>query len=139
MFIALVYVDLMLMLCEIFWCWWLLSDLKNIEFWVAFWIVDFVFICEINRYLLLQFLDLHNTTNFEDINHVIAGCSHMFTRYYLPLRHNEVAKTVLKSHLKKVLSIKRDKVFIWTKIYLWKGPPRILLEYVGKNSHESPS
>ena len=41
------------------------------------------------------------TTNVEDISHVIAGCSHMSARYYLPLRHSEVAKTLLNSHLKK--------------------------------------
>ena len=41
------------------------------------------------------------TTNVEDISHIIAGCSHMSTRYYLPLRHDEVAKTVLNTHIKK--------------------------------------
>ena len=29
------------------------------------------------------------TTNVEDINYIIAGCSHMSARYYLPLRHDE--------------------------------------------------
>ena len=41
------------------------------------------------------------TINVENISHIIAGCSHMSTRYYLPLRHNEVAKTVMNCHLKK--------------------------------------
>ena len=39
--------------------------------------------------------------NVKDISHIAAGCSQMSGRYYLPLRHNEVAKTVLNSHLKK--------------------------------------
>ena len=35
--------------------------------------------------------------NAEDISHIVAECSQMPTRYYLPLRHDEVAKTVLNS------------------------------------------
>ena len=31
-------------------------------------------------------------TNVEDISLIIAGRSHMSARYYLPLRHDEVAK-----------------------------------------------
>ena len=38
--------------------------------------------------------------NVEDISHIVAGCSEMSARYYLPLRHEEVAETVLNSHLK---------------------------------------
>ena len=49
------------------------------------------------------------TTNVEDINHMIAGCSHMSAKYYLPLRHNEVAKTVFSSHLKKFYPSKEIK------------------------------
>ena len=30
--------------------------------------------------------------NAEDISHIVAGCSQMSARYYLPLRHDEVAK-----------------------------------------------
>ena len=41
------------------------------------------------------------TTNVEDVSHIIAGCSNMSARYYLPLRQDEVAKTVINSHLKK--------------------------------------
>ena len=41
------------------------------------------------------------TTNVEDISHVIASCSHMSARYYLPLRHDEVSKTLLNAHLEK--------------------------------------
>ena len=39
------------------------------------------------------------TTNLEDISHIISDCPHMSARYYLPPRHDEVAKTVLKPHL----------------------------------------
>ena len=49
------------------------------------------------------------TTNVEDINHIIAGCSHMLSRYCLPLKHDEVAKTVLNSHLKKFYPSKKIK------------------------------
>ena len=38
--------------------------------------------------------------NVEDISHYAAGCSQISARYYLPLRHDEVVKTVLNSHLK---------------------------------------
>ena len=46
------------------------------------------------------------TINVENISHIIACCSHMSTRYYLPLRHNEVAKTVMNCHLKKFYPFK---------------------------------
>ena len=49
------------------------------------------------------------TTNVEDINHIIAGCSHMTPRYHLPLRHDEIAKTVLNSHLIKFFPLKEIK------------------------------
>ena len=39
--------------------------------------------------------------NVEGISHIIAGCSHMSARYYLPLRHDKVAMTILNSHLEK--------------------------------------
>ena len=32
---------------------------------------------------------------------IIGDCSHIYARYYFPLRHNEVAKTLLNSHFKK--------------------------------------
>ena len=50
------------------------------------------------------------TTNVEDISHIIAGCFHMSARYYLPLRHDEVGKTVLNSHLKKFYPSKEIKI-----------------------------
>ena len=62
------------------------------------------------------------TTNVEDINHTIAGCSHMSARYYLPLRHDEVTKLVLKSHLKK---------FYWSNKIKFSSEP----EYVYEKDH----
>ena len=38
--------------------------------------------------------------NMEDISHFVVGCSQISARYYLPLRHDEIAKTVSNSHLK---------------------------------------
>ena len=49
------------------------------------------------------------TTNVEDINHIIGGCSDMSARYYFSLRHDEVAKRVLNSHLKKFYPSKEIK------------------------------
>ena len=40
-------------------------------------------------------------SNIEDITHVISSCPMMSSRYYLPMRHDPVAKAVFKSHLKK--------------------------------------
>ena len=39
----------------------------------------------------------------------MAGCSNMSARYYLPLRHYEVAKTVFNSHLRKFYQSKEIK------------------------------
>ena len=39
----------------------------------------------------------------------MAGCSNMSARYYLPLRHYEVAKTVFNSHLRKFYPSKEIK------------------------------
>ena len=35
-------------------------------------------------------------TNLEDVIHIISGCPFMFARYYLPMRHDMVAKTLYK-------------------------------------------
>ena len=56
--------------------------------------------------------------NVEDISHIVAGCYQMSARYYLPLRHDEVAKTVLNSHLKnfcldKQITPSSDPEFIY--------------------------
>ena len=39
----------------------------------------------------------------------MAGCSNMSARYYLPLRHYEVAKTDFNSHLRKFYPSKEIK------------------------------
>ena len=39
-------------------------------------------------------------SSVEDIGHILAGCPQMSSRFYLPLRHDEVAKTFLYSHKK---------------------------------------
>ena len=38
----------------------------------------------------------------EDVNHIISSCPEMSVRYYLPVRHNIVAKTVLKALILKI-------------------------------------
>ena len=40
-------------------------------------------------------------SSVEDIGHNLAGCPQMLSRFYLPLRHDKVAKTFLYSHIKK--------------------------------------
>ena len=40
-------------------------------------------------------------SNVEDITHIISSCPMMSSRYYLPMRHDPVAKAVFMSHLKK--------------------------------------
>ena len=39
--------------------------------------------------------------NTEDVNHIISGCPQMSVRYYLPLRYDLVAKSLLKSLILK--------------------------------------
>ena len=34
-------------------------------------------------------------SSVEDIDHILAGCPRVSSRFYLPLRHDEVAKTFL--------------------------------------------
>ena len=59
-----------------------------------------------------RILDTGNTSNHnnkcrlgmssvEDIGHILAGCPQMSSRFYLSLRHDEVAKTLLYSYIKK--------------------------------------
>ena len=38
----------------------------------------------------------------EDVNHIISSCPEMSVRYYLPIRHDDVAKTVLKVLILKI-------------------------------------
>ena len=40
-------------------------------------------------------------SNIEDVTHIISSCPMMLSRYYLPMRHNAVAKAVFMSHVKK--------------------------------------
>ena len=40
-------------------------------------------------------------TNFEDVIHIISCCPFMSARYYLPMRHDMVAKTLYKEMIKK--------------------------------------
>ena len=56
--------------------------------------------------------------NVEDISHILVGCSQMSATYYLPLRHDEVAKTVLSYHQKKFcpdkqITLSSDPEFIY--------------------------
>ena len=39
--------------------------------------------------------------NIEDITHMISACPMMSSRYYLPLRHDPVAKAIYLEHTKK--------------------------------------
>ena len=81
------------------------------------------------------------TTNIEDISHVIAGCFQMSARYYLPLRHDKVAKTLLYSHLKKsdpskniALSSKPEYIYIYIYMYIYIYKLTwILVECISKN------
>ena len=40
-------------------------------------------------------------TNVEDVMHIISCCPFMSARYYLPVRHDMVAKTLYKEIIKK--------------------------------------
>ena len=79
--------------------------------------------------------------NVEDISHIVAGCSQMSARYYLPLRHDEVAKTVLNSHLKnfsdKQITLSSDPEFIYkehAREYWWN----ISIKTATKIPHNKP-
>ena len=61
-------------------------------------------------------------SSVEDIGHILAGCPQMSSRFYLPLRHDEVAKTFLYSHIKKynpnkkiTLSNESEYIYIYRK------------------------
>ena len=41
-------------------------------------------------------------TNKEDVGHKISECPNMFSRYYLPLRHDAVAKYLFQAHIAKI-------------------------------------
>ena len=44
----------------------------------------------------------HAVNSTEDINHIISSCPEMSVMYYLPIRHDVVAKTVLKAIILKI-------------------------------------
>ena len=59
-------------------------------------------------------------SSVEDIEHILAGCPQMSSRYYLPLRHDEVAKTFLYSHIKKYspdkkITLSNESEYIYTE------------------------
>ena len=63
----------------------------------------------------------------------------MSTRYYLPLNHEEVAKTVLKSHLKtfypsKEIKFPSEPEYIYEKEYWWN----VLVKTATKVPHNKP-
>ena len=63
---------------------------------------------------------MQSINNMKDISHIVAGCHQMSARHYLPLRHDEVTKTVLKSHLKKFcpdkqITLSNDPEYIYIK------------------------
>ena len=39
--------------------------------------------------------------NIEDVNHIISSCPKMSARYYLPFRHDALAKDILKAIITK--------------------------------------
>ena len=59
-------------------------------------------------------------SSVEDIGHILAGCPQMSSRFYLPLRHDEVAKTFLYSHIKKYnlnkkIRLSNESEYIYTE------------------------
>ena len=65
----------------------------------------------------------------EDIGHILAGCPQMSSRFYLPLRHDEVAKTFLYSHIKKYspdkkITLSNESEYLYTekpREYWWNA------------------
>ena len=78
----------------------------------------------------------------EDISHILADCSQMSARSYLPPRHDEVAKTVMNSHLKdfcpdKQITFPNDPEYIYRKHpreYWWN----ISITTATKKPHNKP-
>ena len=59
-------------------------------------------------------------SSVEDIGQILAGCPQMSSRFYLTLRHDEVAKTFLCSHIKKYnpnkkITLSTDSEYIYTE------------------------
>ena len=65
-------------------------------------------------------------SSVEDIGHILAGCPQISSRFYLPLRHDEVEKTFLYSRIKKYNPIKKitlsnesEYIYIYICIYIY--------------------
>ena len=74
--------------------------------------------------------------NVEDVNHIISSCPEMSIRFYLPIRHDIIAKTILKAIILKEnpndkFRHQRDSE------YVYKVNNRILVEYSNTNSNKS--
>ena len=59
-------------------------------------------------------------SSVEDIGHILAGCPQISSRFYLPLRHDEVAKKFLCSHIKKYspdkkIALSNESEYIYTE------------------------
>ena len=81
-------------------------------------------------------------SSVEDIGHILAGCPQMSSRFYLPLRHDEVAKTFLYSHIKKYspdkkITLSNESEYIYTekhREYWWN----VSLKTATKVPHNKP-
>ena len=81
-------------------------------------------------------------SSVEDIGHILAGCPQMSSRFYLPLRHDEVAKTFLYSHIKKYspdkkITLSNESEYIYTekhREYWWN----ISIKTASKVPHNKP-
>ena len=81
-------------------------------------------------------------SSVEDIGHILAGCPQMSSRFYLPLRHDEVAKTFLYSHIKKYnpnkkITLSNESEYIYTekpREYWWN----VSIKTATKVPHNKP-
>ena len=74
--------------------------------------------------------------NVEDVNHIISSCPEMSIQFYLPIRHDIVAKTILKA---TILKENPDNKFRHQRDpeYVYKVNNRILVEYSNTSSNKS--
>ena len=78
----------------------------------------------------------------EDIGHILAGSSQMSSRFYLPLRHDEVAKKILYYHIKKYspdkkITLSNESEYIYTekhREYWWS----VSIKTATKVPHNKP-
>ena len=78
----------------------------------------------------------------EDIGHILAGFPQMASRFYLPLRHDEVAETFLCYHIKKYspdkkITLSNESEYIYTekhREYWWN----VSIKTATKVSHNKP-